>query len=98
VDVLHVTTRRLLRDEPWGEPLVATVRAAAPHSVVLGNGGLKSLADCEEALARTHCDAVSLARPFLANPDWLDRCLGQRALRAYAPGMEHEPLLRPCPP
>lgn len=94
-DVLHVTTRRLLRDEPWGEPLAATVRRAAPGVLLLANGGLRSLADCDEALARTGCDAVSLARPFLANPDWLARCRQGAPLRAYAPGMEREPLLAP---
>lgn len=98
-DVLHVTTRRLLRDEPWGEPLVATVRRAAPGVLVLGNGGLKTLADAEDALARTGCDAVSLARPFLANPDWLARSLQGQPLAAYVPGMERAPLLdAPAPP
>jgi 2,4-dienoyl-CoA reductase-like NADH-dependent reductase (Old Yellow Enzyme family) len=92
-DMLHVTTRRLLRDEPWGEPLVVTVRRAVPALTVLGNGGLKTLDDCAAALARTGCDAVSLARPFLANPDWLDRCRRGDPLHLYTPGMEHAPLM-----
>ncbi|HYF20714.1 MAG TPA: NADH:flavin oxidoreductase [Ramlibacter sp.] len=92
-DLLHVTTRRLLRDEPWGEPLVVTVRRAVPDAVVIGNGGVKSTGDAEEALGRTDCDLVSIARAFLANPDWLARQQRGEALRAYAPGMEREPLI-----
>lgn len=93
-DMLHVTTRRMLRDEPWGEPLAATVRGAVPAGIlVVGNGGLKTLDDADEALARTGCDAVSLARAFLANPDWLARCQRGEALRSYAPGMERQALL-----
>lgn len=91
--ILHVTTRKLLRDEPWGEPLAATVRRAATQAVLVGNGGIKTLDDADAALARTGCDLVSLARPFLANPDWLQRSLRGEALRAYAPGMERVGLL-----
>lgn len=92
-NILHVTTRKLLRAEPWGEPLVATVRKAVPGAIVIGNGGLKTLADCEQAIAQTGCDAVSLARPFLANPDWIARNLAGGDLRAYAPGQERWGLL-----
>lgn len=91
--ILHVTTRKLLRDEPWGEPLVSTVRRAVPQAVLIGNGGLKTLEDAETGIARTGCDLVSLARPFLANPDWLQRNLRGQALQAYARGMERQGLL-----
>jgi 2,4-dienoyl-CoA reductase-like NADH-dependent reductase (Old Yellow Enzyme family) len=93
VDILHVTTRRLLRPEPWGEPLAATVRAAVPGAALIGNGGLKTLTDGEEALAATRCDALSLARAWLANPDWLPRAREGAPLAAYQPGMERLPLL-----
>src|SRR5690606_20359508 len=46
VDILHVSTRRALRDEPWGEPLVQTVGAAVTRASVIANGGLKTLEDC----------------------------------------------------
>lgn len=91
--ILHVTTRKLLRPEPWGEPLVATVRRALPQATIIGNGGIRTLADAGAALEQAGCDLVSLARPFLANPDWLQRCLRGAALRDYQPGMEREPLV-----
>jgi 2,4-dienoyl-CoA reductase-like NADH-dependent reductase (Old Yellow Enzyme family) len=93
VDVLHVTTRRLLRDEPWGEPLVQTVRASVPDRIVIGNGGIKTLDDAQAAIVAVGCDMVSIARPFLANPDWLERNLRGDTLQAYRPGQEREQLL-----
>lgn len=95
VDIVHVTTRKLARAESWGEPLVATVAGAVPGIPVIGNGGLKTLADARAALANPGCDMVSLARAWLANPDWLRRQAAGEELRAYQPGMERQPLLAP---
>lgn len=92
VDVLHVTTRRLARAEPWGEPLVRTVRDAVPDALVIGNGGLRTLDDAREAMAATGCDAVSFARGWLANPDFIRACRAGEPLKAYAPGDERLPL------
>ena len=91
-DVLHVTTRRALRAEPWGETLARTVREAVPDCALIANGGLHSGEDCDAALAHGGAQAVSLARALLANPDWFARLREGRALRAYAPGMEAAPL------
>lgn len=92
-DILHVTTRKLLRPEPWGETLARTVRDAVPGAIVIGNGGIKTLTDADEALASTGVDLVSIARPFLANPDWIEKMQRGRAAEPYVPGMERLPLL-----
>ncbi|MFU2048829.1 NADH:flavin oxidoreductase [Bordetella hinzii] len=96
-DILHMSARRILRPEPWGQSLAQLAQEVAPGPLII-NGGLKTLPDCEEALAATQATLVALARPFLANPDWLDRNLAGHALREYAPGMERLPLLQPLPP
>ncbi|OWT54201.1 NADH:flavin oxidoreductase [Candidimonas nitroreducens] len=91
-DILHISTRRTLRPEAWGETLAQTAKRSAPGPLIAG-GGLATLADCERALADTGCTVAALARPFLANPDWIDRSLGKQELHAYFPGMERRPLL-----
>lgn len=91
-DILHVSTRRTLRPEEWGETLAQTAARCAPGPLIAG-GGLATLEDCELALATPGCTMVALARPFLANPDWIGRSLKGEPLRAYAPGMERQPLL-----
>lgn len=91
-DILHISSRRVLKPEPWGGLLAQLARAAAPKALMV-NGGLATLQDCETVLAATQADLVSLARPFLANPDWLARSLAGEPLRAYEPGMEQRPLL-----
>ena len=92
-DILHVTTRRVLRPEAWGETLARTVRDAVPGAALIVNGGLRSADDCDAALAQTGADAVSLARAFLANPDWPERVRAGTPLAAYAAGLERRPLL-----
>jgi 2,4-dienoyl-CoA reductase-like NADH-dependent reductase (Old Yellow Enzyme family) len=93
VDILHVTTRRLLRAEPWGETLAKTVRDAVPQGTVIANGGIKTLPDAQEVLQVTGCDMVSFARAWLANPDLIRASSAGEDLRAYAPGDERRPLL-----
>ncbi len=93
VDMLHVTTRRLLRPEQWGEPLVTTIREAVPDAVVIGNGGLRTVEECDAALEATGVHLVSLARAWLANPDWIADELAGGASQRYVPGMERLPLL-----
>ncbi|MGE3680005.1 MAG: tRNA-dihydrouridine synthase [Burkholderiales bacterium] len=92
VDAIHVSTRRTLRPEPWGETLAATVKRAAPACCVIANGGLVTREDCEAALEQTGAGFVALARALLANPDWLDRVRRGLPLATYRPGMEREPL------
>ncbi|MFC4273643.1 NADH:flavin oxidoreductase [Achromobacter aloeverae] len=91
-DILHVSTRRTLRPEPWGETLAQTAARSAPGPLIAG-GGLSSLAECERALAWPGIAMVALARPFLANPDWIARSQAGQPIREYTPGMERQPLL-----
>lgn len=74
-----------------GEPLFRTVRAAASGSVI-ANGGLISLGDCEAVLQESGANAVSIARAYLANPDWLTRMIAKRDLVRYVHGQERLPL------
>ena len=92
VDALHVTTRRVLRDEAYGEPFARTVRRAVPHTALIVNGGIRSLEDAAAALEMTGADCVALARALLANPDWIARVTLGTPLQGYAPGMERQPL------
>lgn len=92
VDIVHVSTRKALRPEPWNEPLFRTVCAAAPGDVI-ANGGLTTLDDCEAVLQDGGATAVSLARAYLANPDWLTRVTAKSAVVRYVPGQERLPLL-----
>jgi len=91
-DVLHVSTRRTLRPETWGETLAQTAARSAPGPMIAG-GGLSSLSDCDKALETAGATVVALARPFLANPDWIARSTAGLPLRSYVPGMERQPLL-----
>jgi 2,4-dienoyl-CoA reductase-like NADH-dependent reductase (Old Yellow Enzyme family) len=92
LDVLHVTTRRVLRPEAFGAPLAVVAREAFPGRPLIVNGGVRSLQDAEDALAQTGAELVALARALLANPDWVRRTRSGEPLAAYAPGMERLPL------
>ncbi len=92
VDALHVTTRKVLRPEPFGMTLADAVRAAAPHKGLIVSGGVRTLAEAEAALGATGAECVALARALLVNPDWIARVVEGRPLAAYAPGMEKQPL------
>jgi 2,4-dienoyl-CoA reductase-like NADH-dependent reductase (Old Yellow Enzyme family) len=92
LDVLHVTTRRVLRPEAFGAPLAVVVREAFPGRSLIVNGGIRSLQDAEDALAQTGAELVALARALLANPDWVRRTRSGEPLAPYAPGMERLPL------
>jgi 2,4-dienoyl-CoA reductase-like NADH-dependent reductase (Old Yellow Enzyme family) len=92
VDALHVTTRKVLRPEPFGNTLAEAVRAAVSDRVLIANGGVRTLEDAESALAQTGADFVAMARALLANPDWIGRVRAGGVLQAYKPGMEKEPL------
>jgi 2,4-dienoyl-CoA reductase-like NADH-dependent reductase (Old Yellow Enzyme family) len=93
VDILHVTTRKVLRDEPWGEPLAVTVRNAAPDAGLIVNGGITGLEQAEQALEGTKAQCVSIARALLANPDWIHKVRTSMPRRDYVPGMERQALL-----
>lgn len=92
VDIIHVSTRKALRPEVWNEPLFRTVRAAAPGDVI-ANGGLTTLDNCEAAIQEGGASAVSIARAYLANPNWLTRVTVKADLSRYVPGHERLPLL-----
>jgi 2,4-dienoyl-CoA reductase (NADPH2) len=50
-------------------PVVASNRINMPH-------------DAENLLARGDADLVSMARPFLADPDWVAKAAGGKATRS----------------
>jgi len=58
-----------------GDPIVAKLRAAWPNTFVLNTGfGMDSDRDgLERLLADGEVDAVTVGRPFLANPDLVER-------------------------
>jgi 2,4-dienoyl-CoA reductase-like NADH-dependent reductase (Old Yellow Enzyme family) len=91
VDVLHVTTRRVLRAEPFGETLARVVCRAVPADAVIVNGGIRSLEDAEAALRQTGAAFVALARALLANPDWIHRATACLPMATYQAGMEAQP-------
>jgi 2,4-dienoyl-CoA reductase-like NADH-dependent reductase (Old Yellow Enzyme family) len=92
VDALHVTTRRVLRDESFGRPLAAVARAAIPDHGLIVNGGVRTLQDAEAARAASGAQLVALARALLANPDWPARVQRGAPLDSYVPGMERNAL------
>lgn len=92
-DMLHLTTRKLLREEAWGRSFAATVRNAVPTATLIGNGGIADLHQAEDVLEKLGLQAVSLARPLLANPDLIARTKQSLSLKTYTPGDERRPLL-----
>ena len=60
----------------YGERLADTVHAAQPDLPVIGSNRVVDLRDAEAVLARGHVDAVALARPFLADPELVNRSFG----------------------
>lgn len=93
-DVIHVSTRNVLADEPWGRSLAATVKAAALDCAVIANGGIKTLEAAEAALGTAGASMVAVARAYLANPDWINRSRQQFPLQKYKPGLERRALLQ----
>lgn len=91
-DILHLTTRKLMREEAWGASFAATVRAAVPDAVLIVNGGISDLGQAGEVLGAVGAQAVSLARPLLANPDLIARTRAGVRLEVYTPGDERKPL------
>lgn len=92
VDVMHVSTRSVLRAEAFGERLAWAVRAAVPDKSLIVNGGMRTLDNAEAALASTEAECVALARAQLANPDWIRRVAAGLPMAAYTPGMEKRAL------
>ncbi len=91
-DILHVTTRKAVRPELWGEPLVQTICRSLPDMPVIANGGMTSLQDCVDAMRLSGASMVSIARSLLANPDWIARVQRGLPLAPYEPGLERRPL------
>ena len=92
-DILHVSTRGVLRDEAWGTSLAATVKSAVTDCAIIANGGIRTLENPEAAISATGASMVAVARAYLANPDWLDRVCQGLPLKKYTPGLERRPLL-----
>ncbi|GAA4171145.1 FAD-dependent oxidoreductase [Gryllotalpicola koreensis] len=59
----------------YGERLADAVHARHPELPVIGSNRVTELRDAEAILARGHVDAVALARPFLADPEIVNRSL-----------------------
>ncbi|GAA4195125.1 NADPH-dependent 2,4-dienoyl-CoA reductase [Gryllotalpicola kribbensis] len=57
----------------YGERLADSVHARHPGLPVIGSNRVIDLRDAEGVLARGHVDAVALARPFLADPEIVNR-------------------------
>jgi 2,4-dienoyl-CoA reductase (NADPH2) len=57
----------------YGERLADAVHARHPGLPVIGSNRIVDLRDAEAVLARGHVDAVALARPFLADPEIVNR-------------------------
>ncbi|GAA4156902.1 NADPH-dependent 2,4-dienoyl-CoA reductase [Gryllotalpicola daejeonensis] len=57
----------------YGERLADIVHARHPELPVIGSNRVIDLRDAEGILARGHVDAVALARPFLADPEIVNR-------------------------
>lgn len=93
-DVIHVSTRRVLAVEAWGESLAKTVRLADSEGGLIANGGVKTLEDAEAALAVSGATVVAIARAYLANPDWITRAQQTLPMAKYSPGFERRPLLQ----
>jgi len=57
----------------YGERLADVVHAEHPDLPVIASNRVVDLRDAEAILARGHVDAVALARPFLADPELVNR-------------------------
>lgn len=43
------------------------------HGGLIACGGFKTAADCESILARGHADLIAIGKPFISNPDLVER-------------------------
>lgn len=86
----------LVNHESMGGPAVSqttvdTIRARFTSTLIL-SGGLHTLAAIDDALDNGHADLVAVGRPFIANPDLVERLKAGTALAVpdpatfYAPG------------
>ncbi|MGA1812413.1 FAD-dependent oxidoreductase [Frondihabitans sp. 4ASC-45] len=64
---------------PYAERLAAVVRSSGrPEVAVIASNRLTDLRDAEDVLVRGVVDAVALARPFLADPDIVQKSADRR--------------------
>lgn len=61
-----------------GHPMMPALRDAF-HDAIIACGGFKTAAACEAILARGHADLIAIGKPFISNPDLVER------LRSGAP-------------
>ncbi|MDP2822354.1 MAG: alkene reductase, partial [Sulfuritalea sp.] len=43
------------------------------HGAIIACGGFKTPAACEAILARGHADLIAIGKPFISNPDLVER-------------------------
>ncbi|MBI2908955.1 MAG: FAD-dependent oxidoreductase [Chloroflexi bacterium] len=63
------TTDPMADPEGWKAYLWEAIKKAVKIPVI-GGGGLKHPAFCEDVLVQGKCDFIGLARPLLADPEW----------------------------
>lgn len=72
-----------LKEPGYGISYSRVLKQIFPHTVIFSNWGINSVEIAEKALREGSCDAVALARPLLADPDfpskaekgWIDRII-----------------------
>ena len=88
---VHLVNHESLGGPAVPQKTVDTIRGKFTNTLIL-SGGLHTLAAIDAALDNGHADLVAVGRPFIANPDFVERLKAGTPLAApdqatfYAPG------------
>jgi N-ethylmaleimide reductase len=87
---VHLIKQLKLSEPGLGARTLRAVREAFTNTLII-NGGLHTVADIEGALATGDADLVSVGRPFIANPDFVERLANSAPLAAPDPATFFSP-------
>ncbi len=88
---IHLVNHQSMGGPAVSAKTVDTIRSKFTNTLIL-SGGLHTLAAIDDALDNGHADLVAVGRPFIANPDFVERLKEGTPLAApdpatfYAPG------------
>ncbi len=84
IGFLHIYAQTADWIHEAGHPMMPALRDSYGGGLI-ACGGFKSAASCEAILQRGHADLIAIGKPFIANPDLVERLRRDAALNNWDP-------------
>jgi len=90
IGFLHIYCQTVDWIHDAAHPMMPALRDAF-HGALIACGGFKTAAACEAILARGHADLIAIGKPFIANPDLVERLRRDAPLNKWDTGSFYAP-------